>query len=768
MLPAFLGRAVFLGGGLFGNALGGAIKGIGSAVGGIAQGAGSAVGGIAQGIGSAVGGAVTPAPKVIVNNVGMAGEAGKKKVTGSGTLPAPKKSARPTVNANMPTEKLLVVAVNYLSSIDKTLQDQLKFESQAFNQQVQAERESSIEDKKTGVFTKLSDKFGGLLKTGEDSTMKSRAGDITKVILGATGLAALGALGLAGMDDTELARLKTSWSAFTEKYAWLSDLASTITGVGGAAGYLVGGWRGAVIGVVVDWMAKRLTGSSIGDMLLSSLGIGGAPTDATAAGAREPNTGFDYAMGGVVAGYGAMRGVKTYKDVTGRMTKMAAQRAAPRADPTLKGSGFRDPKTGRVVSREAAKAGGGWLSGPKGQKFVSYLSKRFGKTWLAKVIKLLARVFAGVAVAATGVGAIPGILWTLLNVGLALYTVYDLLDAWWDFQDEEAASKDAAAANAAKPAADASRTTTNTGSGNIAGAPTASAAQMENLPSIPADIEKILATIRTRESGGNYGIPHPIGMPGQTASGAYAFIDASWQGLTKKYGIGTEYPRAYLAPPPIQDAVAAKYVQEILQQAGGDVSKVPLAWYTGNIQGKMSAAALATNNGLTPQAYQAKWMADYTGGQYAASSYDSQGASGGSGLAAGAMDLGKGLIESVGSIISAGLGPMSSRSTTDSLNSSFQNLSAKVPGAGSSGSSPAMPVVSESTKATEIAQASAKIQSAIDMGTPKSDPVDQMPSSPAQASLRNASSDSKLESIDPNYPGGNDDYMKSQLYRMAA
>ena len=107
MLPA-IGRAVFLGGGLFGNALGGAIKGIGSAVGGIAQGAGSAIGGIAQGIGSAVGGAVTPAPKVIVNNVGIAGEAGKKKITGSGTLPAPKKSARPTVNANMPDRKSVV------------------------------------------------------------------------------------------------------------------------------------------------------------------------------------------------------------------------------------------------------------------------------------------------------------------------------------------------------------------------------------------------------------------------------------------------------------------------------------------------------------------------------------------------------------------------------------------------------------------------------------------------------------------------------------
>lgn len=767
-IPAMIGRAVFLGGGLVGNALGGALGGLGKAVGGIAQGAGSAVGGIAQGVGSAVGGAMTPAPKVIVNNVGMAGEAAKKKVSGTGTLPAAKKSARPTVNANMPTEKLLVVAVNYLSSIDKTLQDQIKFESQAFNQQVQAEREASIEDKKTGVFTKLSDKFGGLLKTNEDSTMKSRAGTITKAILGATGLAALGALGLAGMNDTELARLKTSWDAFTEKYAWLTDMASAITGVGGAAGYLVGGWRGAIIGVVVDWMAKRLTGSSIGDMLLSSLGIGGASTDA--APAKEQNTGFDYAMGGVVAGYGAMRGVKTYKDVTGRMTKMAAQRAAPRAAPSLKGSGFRDPKTGRAVSREAAKAGGGWLSGPKGQRFVAFLSKRFGKTYIAKkVMPLLARVFAGLAVTATGIGAIPGLLWTLVNVGLALWTVYDLLDAWWDFQDEEEARKDADAANSAKPSTDASPATSNIGSGNIPGAPVASAEQMQNLPPIPADIEKILATIRTRESGGNYGIPHPIGMPGQTASGAYAFTNGSWQGLTKKYGIGTEYSSAYLAPPPIQDAVAAKYVEEILQKAGGDVSKVPLAWYTGNIQGKMSAKALAVNNGLTPQEYQAKWMADYTGGKYAPSSYDSQGA-GSSGLAAGAWDLGKGLIESIGGIISAGLGPMSGRSTTSSLSSfsPFQNLSAAVPGSTPGGTAAAAPVVSESKKAAELSQASAKLQSAIDLGNPKSDPKSQMPSSPAQASLRSASSDSKLESIDPNYPGtgGVDRYL--QYYRLAA
>lgn len=123
---------------------------------------------------------------------------------------------------------------------------------------------------------------------------------------------------------------------------------------------------------------------------------------------------------------------------------------------------------------------------------------------------------------------------------------------------------------------------------------------------------RILATIRARESRGDYQLPGPKGMPG-TASGAYAFIDSSWRALTKKYGVGTEYARAFMAPPAIQDQVAARYVQEILQKAGGDVSKVPIAWYTGNINGTMSSKALAINGGLTPQAYQQKWMATYMG-----------------------------------------------------------------------------------------------------------------------------------------------------------
>lgn len=119
--------------------------------------------------------------------------------------------------------------------------------------------------------------------------------------------------------------------------------------------------------------------------------------------------------------------------------------------------------------------------------------------------------------------------------------------------------------------------------------------------------DKILETIKQRESGGNY----QAQAKGSTASGAYQFIDSTWQSLTKKYGIGGEFKSAKMAPKEIQDAVAKKYVDEILKQSGGDVSKVPLTWYTGNPQGKMSASALAANNGLTPEAYQSKWMADY-------------------------------------------------------------------------------------------------------------------------------------------------------------
>lgn len=121
------------------------------------------------------------------------------------------------------------------------------------------------------------------------------------------------------------------------------------------------------------------------------------------------------------------------------------------------------------------------------------------------------------------------------------------------------------------------------------------------------DNADILATIRQRESGGDYGAR----SKSSTASGAYQFINSTWRGLTQKFGIGTEYRTAADAPPNIQDAVAAEYVKDILRRNNNDLSKVPLEWYTGNSAGQMSASALAANNGLTPQTYVDKWMQDY-------------------------------------------------------------------------------------------------------------------------------------------------------------
>jgi hypothetical protein len=124
---------------------------------------------------------------------------------------------------------------------------------------------------------------------------------------------------------------------------------------------------------------------------------------------------------------------------------------------------------------------------------------------------------------------------------------------------------------------------------------------------LKTDVDKVLATIRQRESGGDYGIK----SKSSSASGAYQFIDSTWQGLTKQANLGQEFKSAKEAPKEVQDAIAKYYVEQLLKQAGGDVSKVPLAWYTGNVQGKMSPEAMAANQGLTPEEYQRNWMKDY-------------------------------------------------------------------------------------------------------------------------------------------------------------
>jgi len=119
---------------------------------------------------------------------------------------------------------------------------------------------------------------------------------------------------------------------------------------------------------------------------------------------------------------------------------------------------------------------------------------------------------------------------------------------------------------------------------------------------IPADLGAILATIRAMETGGNYRTQ----ITSSTASGAYAFLDGSWDG----YG---GYRRARDAPPAVQDAKAAWLARYILDKNNGDVTTIPVSWYIGHVPrgAEWDTVPPVGANVLTPREYQARWMAMY-------------------------------------------------------------------------------------------------------------------------------------------------------------
>jgi hypothetical protein len=118
---------------------------------------------------------------------------------------------------------------------------------------------------------------------------------------------------------------------------------------------------------------------------------------------------------------------------------------------------------------------------------------------------------------------------------------------------------------------------------------------------VPTDaLTAILATIRQVESGGNYQAHNP----GSTASGAYQFIDSTWRGVG-----GTAYaPRAYLATPAEQDAVARAYVEKIMAAHPGDLDAIPQTWYTGRVGGDLDR--VPAGNKLSVRQYVAKWRTE--------------------------------------------------------------------------------------------------------------------------------------------------------------
>lgn len=132
--------------------------------------------------------------------------------------------------------------------------------------------------------------------------------------------------------------------------------------------------------------------------------------------------------------------------------------------------------------------------------------------------------------------------------------------------------------------------------------------EMKTAPIMRGQTAQILATIRGKESNGNYTTPNLAGA--STASGAYQFTDGTWQSLTNQYGIGTEYSRALEAPPEIQDQIAARYVEDILKRHNGDVSWIPREWFAGP-DGKFNAKEQRANPGQTVEGYVQDWLQKY-------------------------------------------------------------------------------------------------------------------------------------------------------------
>lgn len=133
----------------------------------------------------------------------------------------------------------------------------------------------------------------------------------------------------------------------------------------------------------------------------------------------------------------------------------------------------------------------------------------------------------------------------------------------------------------------------------------------------PSNVDAILATIRTLESGNDYhesrhsrasGYATASGNP----SGAYQYIYSSW-------GSFRGYDEAFLAPPAVQDERATNDVAAVLDRFGS-VEWIPVAWYVGsggaakvrNGEWPLSYIPNPTYNRISIGDYQTKWMHHYT------------------------------------------------------------------------------------------------------------------------------------------------------------
>lgn len=644
----------------------------------------------------------------VINNVGMAGTAGTQKVkTGGGTLPATKKAAKPAYNEKMPTEKLLVVAVNYLASIDATLRTQIENERVAYQKQAQAEKETAVENKDS-VFNKLGSKFGSFAE-------KKPSGDMAKKLLIGGGLiAGLGALGISKLDTKELDILKVNVELFKKDYGWLVDMASFI-GVGGFLGFLRGGVKGGLIGIIAEYVIDKLWNSSLNPMQPKD--ENGNPIG------PERSAG----KGALLAGAGAYGLAKSIKNITPKV-----------ANAKQLGNVV---KSGSIAEiQKATRRGTTWFATKRGRKFLIILGRKLGKGMMKKIGIVLARIVGSVLLTGTGVGAIVGIAGIIFNSAVLLYGIYDIASAIWDAWNESQVS-DATPTNAAA----ASAVSGSSPTGTTVTAPTGneSSAEPSNVPDTAYDIvlgygkygkpedyyngKKLTQltvaeviefgrnVLQPRSKAAGVGVSSSGELLGDSGVGAYQTNRTTIQGAIDAGIINTNE----LYDKDAQDRVAKWLYNQRNQQGSLNTT---WAYFGGTGQGSSS---------MTFEQAQPYIMAgEGTSGQRLNNMAEAP--DGGSFSATSAFDIAKKIFGKAGAAL-IGAQNYEARDVNDNT----KNVSKKI---------------NEISKQIETATIAGNKQEVAKAGA--------VAATAAQKSIMQASNDGSLSALDPNYPDGSDIIMK--------
>ena len=757
--------AVFLG--PVSAAVKGTIDGTFGLAGKVVEAAGNAVRGVGEAVGGALEGALSPAPVTVINGVGMAGQAAKTKVSGSGTIPtSPKKSGRPAVNPNMPTEKLLVVAVNYLSSIEKTLEQQLQFERKAFQQQAQAEKEAAIESNGSrsiqNPFSNLGEKLGAV-----KDNAKERAGTVGKLLIGGGLLGALGLGAIGNLDTSQLDELKSNWTAFTDMLAPVIGVVQSLAealGYPAAAGLLVGlrtfGWRGALIGLISGKIYQDAygefnpdTGRLEGGKGLASAIVSNFPLAALA---LAPVTAVKFAYRGAKAVAGV---------VTGFVARQASRLSA----------WF----TEKAFIRFAFSAYG---QNRRWNIFLRYLEKKAQQKLLAQIAAVGAvaatTTAAEAAVAATGIGApvaaVSAIVTKLIAAGFFAWLLWDLYQIWVEFSETaEARAQEATDSERAN----ASPATSTSPTADASPAPTSSPPAATPTDSLPPAAAGSIDAILDKT-------PQEL-------------TDAELRQLVERQG-RIENPSGSLNNPgglPVASAKTTPYAGNVVGEVGANgnpsiriasfdtaengIRAAMWLWRNGrHYKGKSVRDGLgAWSTGVSGRNPNYERMLGSARSGWAGTDSPVTGSALSSASSSWAA-LGKGAMEAIGTVLRAGLGSNTMTPTSgsqlsgfnDTMSGNVERSAADIPSAGGGGGGGATPVQGDSTVTTALARTSAQIQNAVDLGNANAAQTATQQESAGASSIRqaNASNDGKLECLDPNFPGNGAVEGYLQYHRLAA